>query len=74
MIARSPSQDMIEKALAAEPIDPTDANDPIEPMDSTLPTEPIDRIELRLPMLSNELSERHDHFELELSTSAIAER
>jgi hypothetical protein len=65
---------MIENALAADAMDPTEAKDPMDPTDSTLPTDPIDRIELRLPMLSNEFWDFQDHLEFEESVSATAPR
>ena len=64
MTERVAMADMIDSALANEPMDAIDANEPIDPMESTLPTEPIERIELRLPMLKIESCDRHDHLEL----------
>jgi hypothetical protein len=43
--------DMIEPALANDPMLSTLANDPMDPIDSVEPTEPIESTELRDPML-----------------------
>lgn len=49
--------DMIEPALAKDPMLSTLAKDPIEPMDRAEPTEPMLSTELRDPMDSSELVE-----------------
>jgi hypothetical protein len=46
--------DMIDPALAKEPMLRALAQDPIEPMDRTDPTEPIDSTESRDPMQSTD--------------------
>lgn len=51
MTESSDMLDMIEAALANDPMLSTLANDPIDPMDSVEPTEPMESTLLREPML-----------------------